>query len=105
MTIDICRTKRATGESQFTPICSADQYRQLWQPAISQLNLPMLDCLPALEVTSDFREQFLAELERLETWALRQEEDAHVRTMLESIELILSTVESTDLSECDISFG
>ena len=105
MAIDICKTNRASSESEFVPICSADQYRALWRPAIAELNLPMLDCLPALEVTSAFKDQFLSELRQLRSWASSQQEAAHIQTMLEALDMIRSTVETTDLNDYEITFG
>lgn len=105
MAIDICKTNRTTRESEFVPICTAIQYRELWQPAIVELNLPMLNCLPALEVTSAFKDQFLSELRELRSWALSQQDDAHIQSMLESLDMIRSSFETTDLDHFEISFG
>ncbi|EAQ78898.1 hypothetical protein [Blastopirellula marina] len=103
--IDICKTNRATDESEFIPICSAEQYQKLWRPAISKLNLPMLAALPALEIALEFKTQFLSEVETLKMWAISQNETPYVQMLLEAIELIQTTLDSTDLDEYEISFG
>lgn len=105
MAIDICKTNRVTSESEFVPICSADQYRTLWRPAITELNLPMMGCLPALEVTSAFKDQLISEVRQLRSWTSSQEEDARFQSMVEALDMIRSTIETTDLNDYEITFG
>jgi hypothetical protein len=65
----------------------------------------MLQALPALEVTPQFKDQFLDEVTALEMWAETQFRDGRIQNMLDSIGLIRVIVETTDLAEHEISFG
>lgn len=105
MAIDLCITNRKTNECEFILVCSADQYRTLWRPAIEALDLPMLDCLPGLEVTSEFKGQFIAELSQLKMWATNQKKDSYISRMVETVDNVLKIVESTSFEDYEVSFG
>ena len=104
MAIDLCKTAGTSGECVFTPVCLAHQYKELWQPAIAELNLPMLACLPGLVVTPRFKDQFLFEVATLRSWAATSD-DERTRRMLASLDEVRSIVAATDLSRDSISFG
>ena len=105
MAIELCKTDVESDESEFFPVCTADQYRELWQPAIAELNLPMLECLPAVEVTREFKSQFVEEVYKLKRWAMQQPASQHLEHMTTTINRILEIVEAADFDQFEISFG
>ncbi|ADG69393.1 hypothetical protein Plim_3580 [Planctopirus limnophila DSM 3776] len=105
MAIDLCKTNRKSGEPTFTPVCAANTFVTYWLPPAKELGLQMIECLPALVIRQEFKDQFIEEISQLRNWI-----DLHApvgirESILESIDRVMDIVSSTSLDEYELSTG
>jgi hypothetical protein len=105
MAIELCKTNRNTGESQFIPICTAEVFTALVLPPAKELQLEMIECLPGLCITAEFKEQFLGELLKYRAWVVANVSGDHRTSLLESLERISEIITNTSLDQFDLSTG
>jgi hypothetical protein len=106
MTISMGITDRSTGVMQDVPVCTNDAWRRFWLPAAKELCLEMAEALPALWITEEYRDRFLAELQKLDGWASEHEnEDVYFAEMKRRIKLVTERVRETSLQRFEVSFG
>jgi hypothetical protein len=107
MSISMGITDRMTGVMvEDVPVCTTATFRQFWLPAAQELGLGMIEALPALWVTQEYRERFLDELRKLEKWALKHEpENAYFSEMRSRIRTVAVRVGETPLTRFEICFG
>ena len=106
MTISMGIEDRTTGAFQDVPVCTSATFRQFWLPAAKELRLEMIESLPALWITAEYRDQFLRELDILDAWVGdRLEIDDYFVEMRRRIDTIAKLVRETPLEQSEISFG
>jgi hypothetical protein len=105
MTIELCKTVKKTGVSEFIPICTTKVFVTQILPVAKELRLEMIECLPALTITAEFREKFLSELTRYRAWVDSNLWTDNRKSFLESLENLEKIVSSTSLEDFDLSTG
>lgn len=106
MSISMLITNRRTGQSEEIPVCTNPTYHAYWDRAAMEEGLEMIQALPALWITPQFRDRFLVELAQLKAWAAaRATTDEYLPEMVQRIDRIVEVVSSHPLDGYEISFG
>lgn len=105
MAIDLCKESKKSRDLTFTPVCTANTFVTYWLPPAKELGLQMIECLPALVIREEFKDQFIEELYQIRNW-IELYAPADLReSILESIEQLVDIVTSTSLDEYELSTG
>ncbi len=106
MSISMLVTNRRTGDVVEIPVCTNSTFHRYWEQAAKEEGLEMIEALPALWVTSQFHDRFIAELTTLRKWADNHRgTDDYYPEMTRRIDMIEAAIASHPLEEFEVSFG
>ena len=106
MAISMLIEDRRTGEATDIPVCTTAMFRTYWVQAAQAERLDMIRALGALSLTGEFRPRFIAELERVRSWAGRlPADDTYKPEMTARIDTIERALATHPADAYEVSFG